>query len=190
MFDELMKRIDRLRLDIAGKPELRWGVVTAVSPLAVRLDGDTDPLAGSPSTLVGSSRVGDRVQLAIQNRRATIIGAASSGDTGWYNLPYAEGFIPGTAGQAQVCVKNGVAYFRGGAQVTTGDFTTAERIIVPAGGIPVAARPSQYIRSGGQATLGKSAAIMIHPNGGVYVRGNPNGTPPTWISGAVSWPLG
>nr|WP_251364624.1 MULTISPECIES: hypothetical protein [unclassified Leucobacter] len=71
-----MKRIDHLRLDIAGKPELRWGVVSSASPLAVQLDGDAGPLAGSPSTLVGERSVGDRVQIAIQNRRATIIGVA------------------------------------------------------------------------------------------------------------------
>ncbi|MBC9953229.1 hypothetical protein ICM05_01020 [Leucobacter sp. cx-42] len=79
MFDELMMRVDRMRSDIAGKPDFRWGIVTAVSPLAIRLDGDTEPLAGVPSSLSWKLLVGDRVYVSVQNRRATIVGSANGG---------------------------------------------------------------------------------------------------------------
>lgn len=95
MSDELITRIDKLRTLIAGKPELRWGVVTGVVPLAIRLDGDTEPLAGTPATNVTGLAVGDRVSVLIQSRRATIMGRAQGADvsdTGWHNLILSTGW--------------------------------------------------------------------------------------------------
>lgn len=61
----------------------RWGTVTSTSPLAVRLDGDTAPLASVPDTLVDGLHVGDRVWCQIYRRRVVIIGGAkpSTGST-------------------------------------------------------------------------------------------------------------
>ena len=95
MSDELITRIDKLRTLIAGKPELRWGVVTSIAPLAIRLDGDTEPLAGTPASNVTGLAAGDRVSVLIQNRRATIMGRAQGtdvSDTGWQNLILSTGW--------------------------------------------------------------------------------------------------
>lgn len=57
-------------------PSFRWAVVTAVSPLAVRIESESDPLNGKPSTLVAGLEVNDRVFLVIAKNRATILGRA------------------------------------------------------------------------------------------------------------------
>lgn len=56
----------------------RWGTVTAVSPLRVRLDGDTSALPFTPDSLVDplSLLVNDRVRCEVAVRRALIVGAA------------------------------------------------------------------------------------------------------------------
>lgn len=73
-WDEVKRRFADLAARIAGKPDLRWGVITAVSPLTVRLDGDADPLPGPVPTLEASLLAGERVVVAIQNRRPLILG--------------------------------------------------------------------------------------------------------------------
>ena len=78
-FTEILTRMSALAAKLAGKPEFRWGVVTAVSPLRVRLELETDPLAGSPDVTVPSLLVGERVLVMVQNRRATVV--ARGGDT-------------------------------------------------------------------------------------------------------------
>lgn len=49
----------------------RWATVTAVSPLRVRLDGDTTALDLTPDAL-GPVRVGDRVWCQITGRRVVV----------------------------------------------------------------------------------------------------------------------
>lgn len=73
-FSALRHRIDALAARIRAAPHAEWGVITQASPLRVRLDGDAEPLLGTPSTLVSGLRVGDRVQAMIQNRKVTILG--------------------------------------------------------------------------------------------------------------------
>jgi len=55
-----------------------WATVTAVSPLRVRLDGDTTALAFTPDSLVDplSLAVGSRVRCEISERRVVIHGTA------------------------------------------------------------------------------------------------------------------
>lgn len=72
--DPLMDRVEDLQASLGGQVVLRWGTVTGVGPLRVRLDADTDPMAMTPNTLVAGLEVGDRVHVALQNRRATILG--------------------------------------------------------------------------------------------------------------------
>lgn len=74
MLRPLVDRIASLEQRLRGAPHAEWGVVTQASPLRVRLDGDAEPLLGTPSTLVSGLRVGDRVQAMIQNRKITILG--------------------------------------------------------------------------------------------------------------------
>ncbi|MBK0420150.1 hypothetical protein JD276_14020 [Leucobacter sp. CSA1] len=73
---ELKGMIASLATKIAGKPDLRWAVVLSADPLTIRLDADTEPIVGTPSTLVAGLRTGDRVWVAVQNRRVTILGRA------------------------------------------------------------------------------------------------------------------
>lgn len=57
-----------------------WATVTAASPLAVRLDGDTAALASTPSSLVRNLAVNDRVWVQVSGRRVVIQGR-SGGQT-------------------------------------------------------------------------------------------------------------
>lgn len=56
-------------------PTFHWATVTDDTPLAIRLDGDDEPLAGPPSTLA-TVVTGDRVFVVVVERRATILGKA------------------------------------------------------------------------------------------------------------------
>lgn len=51
----------------------RWGTVTALTPLAVQVDGDSKPLLTDPDVLC-PLQVGDRVRIHISARKACIIG--------------------------------------------------------------------------------------------------------------------
>lgn len=65
----------------------RWGNVVGVSPVRVRLDGDSEPLGVTPDVLC-RVQVGDRVRVQISNRRMVIVGklggagGASGGEPG------------------------------------------------------------------------------------------------------------
>ena len=72
----LVAEIRRLRERITRAPRFVWATVTATSPLRIQVDGDTEPLAGTPSRTVGSLSNGARVFCVIQNGRCTIIGRA------------------------------------------------------------------------------------------------------------------
>lgn len=81
MTDHLRPLVDRvaaLAAAVRSSPHFEWGTVTSVTPLQVRLDGDPEPLLGTPASLVPVLVVGDRVQVVIQNRRATVTGTPSS----------------------------------------------------------------------------------------------------------------
>lgn len=66
--------IEKLR----KQPSFVWAEVAGTSPLTIRIDGDDEPLSGSPATTVAGLMVGDRVYCVRQNGRCTIIGSASS----------------------------------------------------------------------------------------------------------------
>ncbi|WP_297346527.1 hypothetical protein [uncultured Mobiluncus sp.] len=51
----------------------RWGIVTALSPVAVRLDGETSPIF--PSDVLSKVTVGDRVLVRIAGMAATVMGS-------------------------------------------------------------------------------------------------------------------
>jgi hypothetical protein len=72
----LMRRIADIYDRIAGKPDLRWAVVTDDTPLEIQYDAAPAPLLGSPDTLVGGLQIGDRVLCAVSNLRVTVIGRA------------------------------------------------------------------------------------------------------------------
>lgn len=60
-----------------------WATVTAVSPLAIRIDTEVDPLVVPPESLVGGLQIGDRVWVQLYGRQAIVLGRAGGGDTGY-----------------------------------------------------------------------------------------------------------
>ena len=58
-----------------------WATVTAVSPLRVKLDGDTTALAFTPDSLVDPAAlsVDDRVRCELSERRVIIVGRSGGG---------------------------------------------------------------------------------------------------------------
>lgn len=63
---------------IGDMTSFKWAKVTSVSPLRIKLDGDTAALALTPDTLVNpaSLTVGDRVRVELSQRKAIIHGKA------------------------------------------------------------------------------------------------------------------
>lgn len=74
--DPILRIVDRLSVRMDGKPDLRWAVVTQISPLRIRLDADEQDLLATPDTLVSPLLPGERVRVALQNRRVTVLGVA------------------------------------------------------------------------------------------------------------------
>ena len=67
--------------DIKDITSFKWATVTGTSPLAIRLDGDTNPLALVPDSLVDplSLSVGDRVRVELSLRKVVIHGESNGG---------------------------------------------------------------------------------------------------------------
>lgn len=59
----------------------KWATVTTVTPLRIRLDGDTDPLPVTPDSLVKPANlaVGVRVWVQSYRKRVYVLGAAGGG---------------------------------------------------------------------------------------------------------------
>lgn len=70
----ILDRIHTLSDRLSRKPDARWAVVTDVAPLRIRYDTDTNPLDGTPSTLITGLTVGDRVMVLVVNNQVTVIG--------------------------------------------------------------------------------------------------------------------
>lgn len=93
MFNALNDQLDRIVDKLRQQPVFQWAVVTSVSPLQIRYDGATDPVAGSPASTVAGLQVGDRVWCQRIHRRDIILGKGGS-DTGWQNLSINSPFAP------------------------------------------------------------------------------------------------
>lgn len=68
-------------IDIKDITSFKWATVTAVAPLAIRLDGDSVALALIPDSLIDPLElaIGDRVRVELSLRKCVIHGAASGG---------------------------------------------------------------------------------------------------------------
>ena len=66
--------LKKLRGDISRRPIPRWAVVTQVTPLLIRLDGETEPTTPQASC-VKTVTVGQRVYCMEVERRVTIVTA-------------------------------------------------------------------------------------------------------------------
>jgi microcystin-dependent protein len=59
----------------------RWATVTAIGPLRIRLDGESEPLDITPDNTIGPVSVGTRVWTQTNGRRILVIGAANGPET-------------------------------------------------------------------------------------------------------------
>lgn len=64
--------------DAKDLTSFKWARVTGTSPIQIRVDGDTDPMALVPDTLVDPAllAVGDRVRVELTLRKVVIHGKA------------------------------------------------------------------------------------------------------------------
>lgn len=81
--------------DIQTRPEQRarwmWATVTQVSPLRVRLDGQSQALDMTPISLVDGLRINRRVRVQLVEKQLIVTGVAAS-DAGWVDVPLMSGF--------------------------------------------------------------------------------------------------
>jgi len=136
--DSLTDRLVDLQARFSGTPTLRWGVVATSSPLTVQLDGDDAPIVGSVSSLVARPEPGERVMVAIQNRRLTIIGKARGepSDTDWKNIPLQTGTVVYSSRTPQWCIRDRRLLIRGAVALSSGSFTTSYTQIFAEGAFP------------------------------------------------------
>ena len=75
------------------KPEnsWRWATVVSTDPLAVRLDGESIPLATVPTTLTHALSVDQRVWVQMHGRAVIVLGAAGR-DTAWLPATFKNGW--------------------------------------------------------------------------------------------------
>jgi hypothetical protein len=110
------------RQDIPSRFE--WATVTQVSPLRVRLDGDTAQLPLTPELVAaGGVEVGTRVWCHLYGRRVLVTGIAGTYDTGWVEIDIENTtnfeLYSGTA-PSRVRRIGQVVYLRGALQTKTG----------------------------------------------------------------------
>jgi len=73
-FRALKNLLKTLRDDIRKRPIPRWAVVTQVTPLLIRLEGETDPIAPQ-ATCVKTVTIGQRLYCHEVQQRVTVIAA-------------------------------------------------------------------------------------------------------------------
>ncbi len=74
--DRLKEIIFDLKARLDLQPTFGWAVVTSVTPLMIRYDGQAEPIAGTPDRLATGLAVGDRVWCQRIYRRDIILGRA------------------------------------------------------------------------------------------------------------------
>lgn len=74
--DDLMLRVKAIQGRVSAAPALRWGTVTATSPLSVLLDGAPDAFVGVSNAGPRALVVGQRVRVDVQGTRVTVVSAA------------------------------------------------------------------------------------------------------------------
>jgi len=95
--DTVLESARKIALDVVRKysPTFQWAAVTSTDPLRITYDGRADPLAVSPSTLVGGLMVGDRVYVVTYMRRAVIVGKAEGVSPAIYRVDGTEITVTG-----------------------------------------------------------------------------------------------
>lgn len=88
----IVEELKRLQKSSNAAPRVRWAIVHSTSPLRIRLEEDAVPVFGKPETIIPASqlRVGDRVEVVLQNNRAIIQGVGGGQGAG---IPIGGSFI-------------------------------------------------------------------------------------------------
>lgn len=141
-----------------------WAVVTSVSPLLVRLDGDTAPLMGVRS-LVRHLHVGGRVRVEMARTSSgtqPIIHGPSDLEAGgdWVTVPPLPGIEVANGNPAQVIALGGSIHMRGNLAIPAGITDSAWLGLCE---IPAGYRPGRFRRvaNGGYATAAEYAPSVI-----------------------------
>lgn len=151
-------------LTAADLTTFNWATVTGISPLQIRLDGDTTPLALIPDSLVDPTEmvVGQRVRVELATRKCVVHGVANAAslqrDTGWIT-------ITNTLGTVYYRRLNGVTYLRGR---TTPTATGQTQFTLPAGFRPIDDFSVQADRGGTpvRAVIYATGAVQYSSGGG------------------------
>ncbi|WP_115728241.1 phage tail protein [Actinomyces culturomici] len=72
--DYLMGTVARLKALVEQVPSYRWATVVQGDPLRILLDGDTEPMRGTPENVAGPLALGQRVLVTASRRRVYVIG--------------------------------------------------------------------------------------------------------------------
>lgn len=154
---------------VPTKPSARllWGVVTsAASPVQVVLENDTSatsrPVSGNAA---GPVAVGDRVLLARQRRRLTIVAnptaqARLGSDTDWVAVPLS---MSGVTGDGLAIRRVGGRYVELSGRVMHAAFPTGSYQVLAT--LAPEWRPTVVRRFLSNGNNGRAAAIEINPDG-------------------------
>lgn len=143
----------------------KWGTVTSVSPLRVKLDGDTVALPVKPSLLVSPAAlaVGDRVRCELANRRLIVYGLRDDGDTGWVDVaPY---FLEATSADIKRVGSTGMLRATVGVDIPTG----TSSMDVTSTPLPIEWRSPHNMFGAAFAVGGVSATAFFRSNGTVAI---------------------
>lgn len=181
LIDPLLDRIQDIKASMSGQLVLRWGTVTQADPLRVRLDADADPLPFKPLTLVAGLDVGDRVQVALQNRRATVLGRGGGNAPDPAPVPGTITASVGTTIDHQLLVKNPDGTVEIYARFTRGSNMTNTQAL---GQLPSGFWPANLWVLPGTVAPGtaQSSALRIGTDGALSYVGSTAGTS-MWVSG-------
>lgn len=163
-------------------PTNRWATVTSVSPLRIKFDDQSQPLAATPGRLVSGLMVGDRVDVRHRNPGQPLItGVAGGGDTGWVDMPLAAGFTGSIryrrVGDHMLISVQATGSYPVGATVLTRDL------------LPDALRPIGNVRGTGALNGNAAAATYTGAHGQIGFI-NSTGAARTGGEGTITYYLG
>lgn len=172
MLDNLLRpvltQIAKLWARVDLMPVVRWGTVTASSPLRVVLDGDGDPLPYPPVSAIPFLAVGERVVCIEQHRRIIIVQVAGHGVTdGWVTPVLSNGFLHHPTAPLQYRISHDRVALRGAVYRSS--------VTTPAGSYMLVFQlpndrtlfPTGQVREAGRADAGQSVAVTS--DGGVLM---------------------
>lgn len=160
---------------LPDKPEdtFRWATVVNLDPLNIRLDGESQPLAATPSALSATYSEGQRVWVQMHGRAIIVLGGANgepvppSTDTPWTQPTLKNGWTNvAFLNPVQYRMFHDVVHLRGLAN----NGTDGSAVFT----LPTGFRPSGqlYFPGTGGASAGQ---IEVKTNGDVAMSGAPSG---------------